>query len=52
VRGSELRIDFAKYCLEPAKTMRGTVRKQMQIIDPDQFGGKNLATFYLKDKDE
>ena len=29
--------DFIKYCLEPAKEMRGVIKKQLCIIDPKEF---------------
>ena len=29
--------EFIKYCLEPAKEMRRTIKKQLCIIDPHEF---------------
>lgn len=29
--------DFSKYCLEPAKEMRGAIKKQLCIVDPKEF---------------
>ena len=29
--------EFIKYCLEPAKEMRGVIKKQLCIIDPKEF---------------
>lgn len=29
--------DFIKYCLDPAKEMRGAIRKQLNVIDPEEF---------------
>jgi ATP-dependent Lon protease len=29
--------EFIEYCLEPAKEMRGTIKKQLCIIDPKEF---------------
>jgi ATP-dependent Lon protease len=29
--------EFVKYCLEPAKEMRGIIKKQLSIIDPGEY---------------
>ena len=29
--------EFIKYCLEPAKEMRSVIKKQLCIIDPNEF---------------
>lgn len=29
--------EFIKYCLEPAKEMRGIIKKQLCVIDPEEF---------------
>lgn len=29
--------EFVKYCLEPAKEMRGIIKKQLCMIDPKEF---------------
>ena len=29
--------EFIKYCLEPAKEMRGVIKRQLCIIDPKEF---------------
>ena len=30
--------EFIKYCLQPAMEMRGTIKKQLAIVDPKEFG--------------
>jgi ATP-dependent Lon protease len=40
--------EFNRYCLRPAVNMRDIIRKQLQLLDPKEFGGKNLAAFSLK----
>jgi hypothetical protein len=30
--------------------MRTIIRKQLQILDPKEFGGKNVAAFTMKEK--
>ena len=49
IRTSEFRSDFVKYCLQPSKRMQETVLKQMQIIDPIQFGNKSMSTYILRE---
>lgn len=44
------RSEFQRYCLRPAVQMRTIIRKQLQILDPKEFGGKNVAAFTLKEK--
>ena len=44
--------DFKKYCLRPAVAMRTVIRNQLQIMDPKEFGGKNVAAYTLKAKYE
>jgi hypothetical protein len=43
---------FKKYCLRPAVAMRTVIRNQLQIMDPKEFGGKNVAAYTLKAKYE
>jgi len=45
------RSEFQRYCLRPAVQMRTIIRKQLQILDPKEFGGKNVAAFTIKEKD-
>ena len=42
--------EFKRYCFHPAIEMRRTIRNQLQIIDPKEFGGKNLAVYSIKKK--
>ena len=44
--------DFKKYCLRPAVAMRTVIRNQLQIMDPKEFGGKNVAAYTVKAKYE
>ena len=46
------RIDFGefkRYCLRPAVQMRTVIRQQLQKMDPDEYGGKNVAAYTLRD---
>jgi ATP-dependent Lon protease len=45
------RVEFQRYCLRPAVQMRTIIRKQLQILDPKEFGGKNVAAFTLRNAD-
>jgi ATP-dependent Lon protease len=40
--------EFNRYCLRPAVQMRRIIRTQLQIIDPAEYGGKNMAVYALK----
>ena len=40
--------EFKLYCLRPAIQMRTIIRNQLQIIDPLEFGGKNVAAYSVK----
>ena len=40
--------EFNRYCLRPAVTMRGIIRNQLQLLDPKEFGNKNLAAFSMR----
>ena len=39
---------FRRYCLEPAVAMRTTIRRQLQILDPKEFGGKEMAPYAVR----
>lgn len=44
--------EFIKYCLEPAKEMRAIIKKQLCIIDPQEFnveGKKDIPDIRYKD---
>lgn len=43
-------MEFKKYCLRPAVTMRTVIRRQLQILDPKEFGGKNVAAYTMNTK--
>lgn len=40
--------EFKRYCLCPAIQMRTIIRNQLQILDPKEFGGKNVAAYTVK----
>ena len=50
IKDKNFRVDFITYCLQPAKRMRETVLKQMQIIDPTQFGKRSMSTYKLREE--
>lgn len=46
---NEIKTDeFSKYCLRPAVSMRKVIRNQLQIIDPKEYGSKNMAVYTIK----
>ncbi len=50
---SEVNIqEFKRYCLRPAVQMRTAIRNQLQLIDPKEFGGKDVAVYSVKSKYE
>ena len=44
--------EFKRYCLRPAVQMRTIIRNQLQIIDPKEYGGKNVAVYSVKKRYE
>ena len=44
--------EFKRYCLRPAVQMRTVIRQQLQMIDPLEFGGKNVAAYTLREVDQ
>ena len=40
--------DFNKYCLQPAKQMQYTVLQQLKIINPNEFGSKQMAAYSVR----
>lgn len=44
--------EFKRYCLRPAIQMRTIIRNQLQMIDPLEFGGKNVAAYTVKERYE
>jgi len=40
--------EFYRYCLRPAVMMRTIIRKQLQLLDPKEYGGKDIAAYELK----
>jgi len=41
--------EFMRYCLRPAVRMRTVIRQQLQMIDPLEYGGKNVAAYTLRE---
>ena len=37
-----------KYCLQPAKQMQYVVLQQLKIVNPDEFGKKQMAAYYVR----
>jgi ATP-dependent Lon protease len=44
--------EFKQYCLRPAIQMRTIIRNQLQLLDPKEFGGKNVATYTVRPRFE
>ncbi len=44
--------EFKRYCLRPAVQMRTIIRNQLQLIDPKEYGGKNVAVYSVKERYE
>ena len=42
--------EFEQYCLRPAVQMRTIIKKQLQIIDPATYGGRDVAAFTVNKK--
>ena len=43
---------FKKYCLDPAKHMRGIIKRQLSIIDPLEFKNAELPDIQVKGNNE
>lgn len=41
--------EFNLYCLRPALEMRGIIKIQLSILDPEEFGGKPVPSLTVKD---
>jgi ATP-dependent Lon protease len=48
IKTIEFKKEFKKYCLDPAVSMQETVLEQMKIINPHEFGKKNMATYTIR----
>ncbi len=42
--------DFEKFCLSPAREMRGVIKKQLGILDPGEFGQAVIPDIKVKSK--
>ena len=43
------RDEFQTYCLNPAMEMRTIIKLQLNILDPDEFGGKPVPALSVKE---
>ncbi len=43
---------FSRYCLQPSLEMRGIIKKQLGIIDPSEFYGKEMPQIRVRQEDE
>lgn len=51
VDASKVNIDeFERYCLNPAKEMRGIIKTQLGIIDSGEFGGMSIPNISIKEQ--
>ena len=41
--------NFNLFCLRPAMEMRGIIKIQLGILDPEEFGGKSVPSLTVKD---
>lgn len=44
--------EFRTYCLAPAMEMRSIIKIQLSLLDPDEFGGKSIPSFGIKDTEQ
>lgn len=47
--GDITKKEFMTYCLSPAMEMRSIIKIQLGLLDPDEFGGKTIPPFGVKD---
>ena len=47
--GDITKQQFKTYCLAPAMEMRSIIKIQLGLLDPDEFGGKSIPAFGVKD---
>lgn len=45
IQSDKFKLEFDKYCLRPAKQMQYTVLQQLKIINPHEFGNKQMAAY-------
>ncbi|MBM6926377.1 BREX system Lon protease-like protein BrxL [Pseudoflavonifractor phocaeensis] len=48
VNALKFKQDFNRYCLQPAKQMQFTVLEQLKIINPNEFGAKQMASYAVR----
>ncbi len=48
IRSRVFKDQFYQYCLQPAVSMQSTVLEQMQIINPEEFGDKSMASYHVR----
>lgn len=49
IKTDDFKREFSRYCLQPAKRMQETVLKQMQIINPGEFGKRSMSSYKLRE---
>jgi ATP-dependent Lon protease len=50
IRTPEFRREFSQYCLQPAKRMQEIVLKQMQILNPAEFGKRSMSSYKIREE--
>lgn len=50
--GDITKQQFKTYCLAPAMEMRSIIKIQLGLLDPDEFGGKSIPAFGVKDVEQ
>ncbi|WP_400196994.1 BREX system Lon protease-like protein BrxL [Candidatus Methanarcanum hacksteinii] len=48
IKTPKFKMEFTKYCLNPAVAMQQTVLEQMKIINPNEFKNKYMASYYVR----
>lgn len=48
IRETKFKQEFDRYCLQPAKQMQYTVLQQLKIINPNEFGNKQMAAYSVR----
>ncbi|MCC8135853.1 MAG: BREX system Lon protease-like protein BrxL [Ruminococcus sp.] len=48
IHDMKFKQEFNRYCLQPAKQMQYTVLQQLKIINPNEFGNKQFASYSVR----
>ena len=43
-------LEFDRYCFRPAKEMRRVIKYQLGLLDPAEFGGKEIPKLEIRDR--